>query len=370
MLAAGRGRVLQKSNRFSKEVYVKKILIFLLLSAAVHAQAQTYDWEISPGLLTSWTVYNDLIRITVSSDNQDAFCSQYFYIVQIGGGGMELSDGKAKAGDDTVAYITYRPGYANCNILYSGMAGEAVIYQFPGWFHPEKAFRIFYTPPFSQQTFFDIPEEPRLAMPELSTRTPDNATCESFRTKGFFGFPTRNQMLLCAWIGTYADKNALYFNALVTNDAITLAPEDLTLFQGETTVTSLSYWADNSTSAILYCPDCNREIPAGGAIAGVVYELPPSWDWSQPFTIRFQGQDINVSDRRLCAAYFVLGEGDPAVAALRRFSDRRLAGSAAGRELIALYYRCSPRLIAVLEQSPRLRAAVRSGLKQFAAALE
>ena len=346
---------------------MKKILIVLLLSAAVHAQAQTYDWEITPGLFTSWTVYTDLIRVAVRSDNQDTFCDRHFIIIQ--NGMIELSEGKAKP-SDTTAFMTYRPGYTNCGTLYPGMVGEAVIYQFPGWFNPEKAFRIIYLKNQYSLQIFDIPQEPRLALPELSDTTPDNATCSTFRTKGFFGFPTRNKMQFCAWIVSYGEKKALSFSAQVTNGAITLVPDDITLFQGSTTVTSLSYWADNSTAAILLCPDCNREIQAGGKISGAIYGLPPSWDWSQPFTLRFLGQDLILNDSSTCAAAYVLGFDEPGLAALRRFRDRRLAGSAAGRELIALYYRCSPRLIAVLEQSPRLRAAVRSGLKQFAAALE
>ena len=349
---------------------MKKIVVILLMFTAVSAQAQTYDWEIKPGLFTSWTVYNDLIRVSVSSDNQDTFCFQDFYIVQIEGGGMALSGGTAKPGDNTVAYIMYRPGYENCNILYPGMVGEAVIYQFPGWFHPEKAFRIFYNPAFSQQIFFDILQEPRLAMPELPHSAPDNATCASLSTKGILGFRTRNAMQFCAWTGSYGDMKAMYFNALVTKGAVTLDPHDITLFQGANSVTSLSYWADNSTAAALYCPDCNREVQAGGDITAAVYELPQWWDWSQPFTIRFQGQDITVSGHSPCAAAYVLGDDAAGVAALRRFRDRRLAGSAAGRELISLYYRCSPRLITVLGQCPRLRLALRSGLQQFAAALQ
>jgi hypothetical protein len=348
---------------------MKKLAILFLMFTAVNAQAQTYEWEIRPGLFTSWTVYNDLIRVSVSSDNQDAFCLQDFYIVQIDGGGMALSGGKAKPGDNTVAYIMYRPGYENCNALYRGMVGEAVIYQFPGWFHPEKAFRIYYNPPFSQQLSFDIPRELRLAMPVLPDSVPDNATCASLRTKGLLGFRTRNAIQLCTWTGSYGGMKAVYFNALVTNGAITLAPEDITLFQDENTVTSLTYWADNSSAAALYCPDCNKEIQAGGAVRGAIYALPQSWDLSLPFTLRFQGQDITITARSTCAAAYVLEADDAGLAALRNFRDYRLAGSAAGREFIALYYRLSPRIIGVLEQHPRLRAAVRSGLQQLAAAL-
>ncbi len=203
---------------------MKKIVVILLLFSALSAHAQTYDWEIAPGLFTSWTVYNDLIRFSVRSDNQATFCFQDFYIVQIDGGGMALSGGTAKPGDNTLAYIMYRPGYENCNTLYPGMVGEAIIYQFPGWFHPEKAFRIFYRPPLTEQVFFDIPQEMRLAMPELSGSIPRNASCESLRTKGLLGFRTRNAMQFCAWIANYGDMKAIYFNALVTNGAVTLDP--------------------------------------------------------------------------------------------------------------------------------------------------
>ncbi len=119
---------------------MKKLVVILLMLTALSAQAQTYDWEIEPGLSTSWTVYTDLIRVSVRSDNQGSFCLQDFYIVQLDGGGMELSGGKAKPGDDTVAYIMYRPGYENCNPLYTGMVGEAVIYQFPGLVSSGKGF--------------------------------------------------------------------------------------------------------------------------------------------------------------------------------------------------------------------------------------
>ncbi len=207
-------------------------------------------------------------------------------------------------------------------------------------------------------------------MPELSDSVPDNATCASFRTKGFFGFLTHNSMDFCAWIVNYGEKKAVYFNALVTNGAITLVPEDITLFQGVHTVTSLSYWADNSTSAILYCPDCNREIQAGGAITGAIYELPLSWDLSLPFTLRFQGQDITIIDRSTCAAAYVLDADDAGLAALRSFRDRHLAGSAAGRKVISLYYRLSPRLIAVLEQRPLLRKALQSGASWLAVLIQ
>ncbi len=207
-------------------------------------------------------------------------------------------------------------------------------------------------------------------MPELSDSVPDNATCASFRTKGLLGFRTRNAMQFCAWTGSYGDKKALCFNALVTNGAVTLAPEDITLFQGANTVTSLTYWADNSTAAVLYCPDCNREIQAGGDISGAVYELPLWWDWSQPFTVRFQGQDITVNDSSPCAAAYMLESDDAGLAALRCFRDRHLAGSAAGRQFISFYYRCSPRLIAMFERHPLLRQAIRSGLTRVAAALQ
>lgn len=349
---------------------MKKIVVLLLMLTAFSAQAQTYDWEIQPGLATSWTVYDDLIRVAVWSDSGSAFCSQDFYLVQIGGGGMALSGGASKPGDDTVAYIMYRPGYENCNILYPGMVGEAVIYQFPGWFHPEKAFRIYYQPPFSQQIVFDIPQEPRLAMPELPDSVPDNATCASFRTKGFFGFRTQNSMQFCAWAAPAGEQKAVYFNARVTNGSITLDPKDIILFQGEKSVTSLSYWADNSTEAVLYCPDCNREIQAGGTITGAIYELPLSWDLSLPFTLRFQGQEITIIDRSTCAASYVLEADDTGLAGLRSFRDRYLAGSAAGRKVISLYYRMSPRLIAVLEEHPRLREALRAGLKQLTLAFQ
>ncbi|MBN2108706.1 MAG: hypothetical protein JW832_14875 [Deltaproteobacteria bacterium] len=349
---------------------MKKIVVILLMFTAFSAQAQTYDWEIEPGLNTSWTVYNDFIRIAVWSDNQSAFCSQQFYIVQLGGGGMELSLGAAKPGDDTVAYMMYRPGYQNCSTLYPGMVGEAVIYQFPAWFHPDAAFRIFCEPPYSKQISFDIPQEPRLAMPELPGSVPDNATCASFRTKGFFGFRTRNALQFCAWTGSYGDMKAIYFNALVTDGSIALDPQEIILFQGEKSVNSLSYWADNSTGAALYCPDCNREVQAGGGITAAVYELPLWWDWSQPFTIRFQDQDITVSGDSPCAAASLLGGDNAGLAALRGFRDRHLAESAAGRKLIALYYRSSPRLIALLDQYPLLREAVRSGLTRFAAAFQ
>ncbi len=78
---------------------MKKIIIILFLCTAFSAQAQTYEWELQPGLFTSWTVYNDLIRVSVRSDNQDAFCFQDFYIVQLEWGGMALSGGKAKPSD-------------------------------------------------------------------------------------------------------------------------------------------------------------------------------------------------------------------------------------------------------------------------------
>jgi hypothetical protein len=250
------------------------------------------------------------------------------------------------------------------------MVGEAVIYQFPGWFHPEKAFRIFYNPPFSQGIAFDIPQEPRLVMPELPDSVPDNATCASFRTKGILGFRTRNALQFCAWTGSYGDMKAIYFNALVTNGSIALDPQDILIFQGENSVTALSYWADNSTAAALYCPDCNKEVQAGGEITAAVYELPLWWDWSQPFTIRFQGEDITVSGTTPCAAASLLGGDTAGLAALRGFRDRYLAGSAAGRKFISLYYRCSPRLIAVLDQYPLLRDAARGGLTRFAAALQ
>jgi len=166
------------------------------------------------------------------------------------------------------------------------------------------------------------------------------------------------------------DMKAIYFNALVTDGSITLDPQEIILFQGEKSVTSLSYWADSSTGAALYCPDCNREVQAGGGITAAVYELPLWWDWSQPFTIRFQDQDIIVSGDSPCAAASLLGGDDAGLAALRGFRDRHLAGSAAGRKLISLYYRSSPRLIALLDQYPLLREAVRSGLTRFAKAFQ
>jgi hypothetical protein len=349
---------------------MKKIVVILLVCTALSAQAQTYDWEIQPGLLTTWSVYTDSIRVAIESNNSAAFCLQNLYLVEIGGGGMAVSGSTAKPGDTTVAYILFRPGYENCNTLYPGMMAEAIIYQLPGWFHTEKAFRIFYTIPFGEKVSFDIPSEPRFVMPVLPDRVPDNASCGSLKTKNLLGFNTRNSMNFCAWTGSSDGGPAVYFNAQVTNGAVTLDLQDLTLYQGANSITSLSYWADNSSAAVAYCPDCNREVPAGGAISGIIYDLPRWLDRSQRFTILFQGQSITVNDASGCAAVALLGQDDDGLAALRCFRDRYLAGSAAGRQLIELYYRCSPGLIAVFDKHPVLREECRSVLLRFAAALQ
>jgi hypothetical protein len=207
-------------------------------------------------------------------------------------------------------------------------------------------------------------------MPVLPDSAPDNASCGPFRTKNLLGFKTRNSMNFCAWTGSSDGAAAVYFNAQVTNGTVTLDLQDLTLYQGANSITSLSYWADNSSAAVAYCPDCSLEVPAGGAISGIIYDLPRWWDRSQRFTIQFQGQSITVNDTGSCAAAWLLGQDDAGLEALRGFRDRYLAGSAAGRQLIDLYYRCSPRLITVLEGYPRLRQAVRSALTGFASALQ
>jgi hypothetical protein len=53
-----------------------------------------------------------------------------------------------------------------------------------------------------------------------------------------------------------------------------------------------------------------------------------------------------------CAAAYLLGADDPRLDVLRRFRDEKLAGSAAGKNLITLYYEKSADIIAICEKDP------------------
>jgi hypothetical protein len=62
----------------------------------------------------------------------------------------------------------------------------------------------------------------------------------------------------------------------------------------------------------------------------------------------------------VCPAKKVLGQDSPKLEKLRAFRDGRLAASAVGRRLIAVYYSHAGSMDAALERSPVLRAAARS----------
>jgi hypothetical protein len=345
---------------------MKKLLFIMVLFSAFNAQAQTsYDWEITPDLYTTWDVYEDSIRISMYSDNMDAFCDRYFLFIQ--DGAFTLSEAAPQISSDT-AYIQFHPGYSNCGVLYPGMLGQAIIYRYPGWFNPTEAFRILYTKHENNLKILDIPEEPRFAMPALPAEAPLDASCGKFRTKGFLNFLTRNYIQFCMWTGTYAGGDAIFFKALSLKDSITLSASDIIILQGSKSMT-LSFWSDNTTTAAAYCPDCSRVLPAGGSFVGVAYELPQWFDSTQPFIFQFQGQNFTVSNQAPCAAAVALGDDEAALASLRNFRDAHLSDSAIGRMLIGAYYRCSPWLTGLLERHPRLRSAARTGLKAVASAL-
>jgi hypothetical protein len=63
----------------------------------------------------------------------------------------------------------------------------------------------------------------------------------------------------------------------------------------------------------------------------------------------------------------VLGADHPRLDSLRAFRDRRLARSAVGRRIIALYEENAAGINAALDRSPALRAATRRLLEAVAA---
>jgi len=55
---------------------------------------------------------------------------------------------------------------------------------------------------------------------------------------------------------------------------------------------------------------------------------------------------------------------------LKRWRDRRLANTAAGRLLVRIYYRVSPPLAELVRRNPRLRAIVKSALNKIVSRIE
>jgi pimeloyl-ACP methyl ester carboxylesterase len=64
-----------------------------------------------------------------------------------------------------------------------------------------------------------------------------------------------------------------------------------------------------------------------------------------------------------CPVVYLLGNADTRVGTLRRFRDTMLAKSAAGRELIALYYGTGASITAFLEQKPSIKDCARKVLE-------
>jgi len=72
--------------------------------------------------------------------------------------------------------------------------------------------------------------------------------------------------------------------------------------------------------------------------------------------------DDRSQDRRCFIATSIYGGDAPETAALRRLRDQHLLPHALGRAMVALYYRASPPIAALLERSEALRRAARAAL--------
>jgi pimeloyl-ACP methyl ester carboxylesterase len=67
--------------------------------------------------------------------------------------------------------------------------------------------------------------------------------------------------------------------------------------------------------------------------------------------------------QRICAATALLGKGDPQLAAMRHIRDTVLVKSAAGRELINLYYKNGEQLSAFFDESPVIKIITKNLLE-------
>ena len=73
--------------------------------------------------------------------------------------------------------------------------------------------------------------------------------------------------------------------------------------------------------------------------------------------------------QRICAATALLGKGNPQLAAMRHIRDTVLVKSAAGRELIKLYYKNGEQLTAFFDESPVIKISAQYGLHIMVPAL-
>ncbi|AGG89038.1 hypothetical protein R2APBS1_1915 [Rhodanobacter denitrificans] len=76
------------------------------------------------------------------------------------------------------------------------------------------------------------------------------------------------------------------------------------------------------------------------------------------------------TDRRCFIASAVYGPDAPQTDILRRWRDRSLLPTRAGRAVVRCYYALSPRLVPVLQRCPRLGAAARWVLNRLVTRIE
>ena len=79
----------------------------------------------------------------------------------------------------------------------------------------------------------------------------------------------------------------------------------------------------------------------------------------------FEGKGRQQQDRRCFVATAIYGADAPETQALRAWRDQRLMPSAAGRVLVAIYYRLSPLALALIAPLPGARTLIRRLLDQF-----
>jgi pimeloyl-ACP methyl ester carboxylesterase len=88
----------------------------------------------------------------------------------------------------------------------------------------------------------------------------------------------------------------------------------------------------------------------------------------QEIIVRVTADFLMKFNNNTCPVTYLLGEDDPRVHTVRKFRDRLLAKSSAGREVIEWYKRNGSAWIAIFEKSPMAQDAARRLVKAVASA--